>query len=658
MHPKKLAMRLCMLVPLAFVLATIAFTVGRISVASASQTECFSYEYACTPGYDATNTAGGWAWKYYGGSEAVNGNGYHNCTLYAAWRLEENGLANPGSSWGNASEWTQHTSYNHTPALGSIAWWGSGFGHVAYVDQIRGSEVHVIADNYIGPHSNGYTDSGWISVSSVEEFLHPHDLSGGGGGGVSEGSFVSNDGFVYRIAGGAPIYVSTWSAVGGPQPSTALSDAEFAALPQYPRDGTFLNSSTGAVYRVAGGAPLFLSSWNAVGGSQSYVTVDQAAIDNAGGGVPWSHLRPYPADGTFLNSSTGAVYRVAGGAPLFVSNWNAVGGPQPYVTIDQWDIENISNPAAHLRPYPADGTFLNSSTGAVYRVAGGAPLFVSSWNAVGGPQPYVTVDQWDLENISNPAAHLRSYPTDGTFLNSSTGAVYRVAGGAPLFLSNWNAVGGPQPYVTVDQWDIENISNPAAHLNPVPSDGTFLNTSTGHVYRIAGGAPFAVSRWNVFGGEQPYTTVDEWDLEHITNPAAHLNETPADGTIVEGVPSDTYWSFSGGLRTEVSRTPGATTVDDVGLSAFPEPIPLAAPTAVHTEPTSTTSNPVDQPTATTPSPSPIPTHGVLAAKASKPPIGSSVLARALAKCRKIKSHRKRSKCLATAERRYHSARKR
>jgi len=386
--------------------------------------------------------------------------------------------------------------------------------------------------------------------------------------------------------------------------------------------------------------------------------VDQAAIDNAGGGVPWSHLRPYPADGTFLNSSTGAVYRVAGGAPLFVSSWNAVGGPQLYVTVDQWDLENISNPAAHLRQYPADGTFLNSSTGAVYRVAGGAPLFVSKWSAVGGEQPYVDIDNWDIENIGNPAAHLNGIPANGTFLNSSTGAVYRVVGGAPLFVSNWNAVGGSQPYVTVDQWDLENISNPAAHLNPVPADGTFLNTSTGHVYRIAGGAPFAVSSWNVFGGEQPYITVDEWDLEHIANPAAHLNERPANGTIVEGLPSDTYWSFSAGLRTQVSSAPGATTVDDFGLSAFPKPTPPLGPVTTHTETPSATPNSLGQPKGTTSSLSATPAHGVLGTSAhAAPKKASFALSRALAKCRKIRSHRNRAKCETAAKRRYRAAQK-
>ena len=86
----------------------------------------------------------------------------------------------PSGTWGNAVDWIKHSSYNHSPAVGSIAWWGSevagGYGHVAYVDQVNGSQVHVIADNYIGQNSDGYTSSGWIAASSVDEFLHPHDV--------------------------------------------------------------------------------------------------------------------------------------------------------------------------------------------------------------------------------------------------------------------------------------------------------------------------------------------------------------------------------------------------------------------------------------------------------------------------------------------------
>ncbi len=109
-------------------LATSAFiglpgSVG-ISPASGSAQDCLSYAYACTPGYTATNTQGTWAWKYYGNYPWNNINtptGIHNCTLYAAWRLEQSGMGDPGG-WGNAATWINHTSWNHTPAVGSIAW--------------------------------------------------------------------------------------------------------------------------------------------------------------------------------------------------------------------------------------------------------------------------------------------------------------------------------------------------------------------------------------------------------------------------------------------------------------------------------------------------------------------------------------------------------
>ena len=66
-----------------------------------------------------------------------------------------------------------------------------------------------------------------------------------------------------------------------------------------------------------------------------------------------------PADGTLISTvQDGRVYRIAGGASLYVSTWSAVGGPQPTVAVDQWDVDNTSNPAAHLLGYPADGTLI------------------------------------------------------------------------------------------------------------------------------------------------------------------------------------------------------------------------------------------------------------------------------------------------------------
>jgi hypothetical protein len=166
---------------------------------------------------------------------------------------------------------------------------------------------------------------------------------------------------------------------------------------------------------------------------------------------------------------------------------------------------------------------------------------------------------------------LNAVPADGTEINFQGQGFYVMAGGAPLYLTSCSAFSGAcAGVVTVDPWDLANITNPMAHMNAVPADGTFINTSTGNVYRIAGGAPFAVSSWSIFGGQQPYVTVDEWDIDNITNAAAHLKARPVDGTLVQGLPSHGYWSFSGGLRTSAAAASGAVSVDDVGLAAFPQ----------------------------------------------------------------------------------------
>ena len=218
---------------------------------------------------------------------------------------------------------------------------------------------------------------------------------------------------------------------------------------------------------------------------------------------------------------------------------------------------------------PAGGSFVQvSGLATIYAIAGGAPLAVSNWGAVGGAQPYSVVSQAQFNSLP-------STPANGTFVNARTASgteegSFVIAGGAPVYISTWSVYGGaPAGVVSIDYWDLQNITNSAAHLNAVPANGTFLNTSTGAVYRVAGGAPIAVSTWSLFGGVQPYVTIDQWDINNIANPAAHLNAKPANGTLVEGLPSRSYWSFSGGRRRPAGASGAAVKVDDVGLGAFP-----------------------------------------------------------------------------------------
>ncbi len=153
---------------------------------------------------------------------------------------------------------------------------------------------------------------------------------------------------------------------------------------------------------------------------------------------------------------------------------------------------------------------------------------------------------------------------DGTFVQLiGSSEVFRIAGGAPLLVNDWSQFGGPQPVqqITQIQFDL---------LRSFPVDGTFLSTSpTGPTYRVAGGAPISVSTWDIYGGPQPNIQIDPWDIQNTASPFAHLRSAPLDCTVVEGLPSGSYWQFAGGQRTAAPATPGAVGVDDAGLAAFP-----------------------------------------------------------------------------------------
>jgi glycoside hydrolase-like protein len=220
-----------------------------------------------------------------------------------------------------------------------------------------------------------------------------------------------------------------------------------------------------------------------------------------------------------------------------------------------------------------DGTFVQvSGTPYFFEIVGGAPMFVSDWSTVGGAQAYTVITEQQYEAL-NPV------PVNGTFVETNTGAVYRIAGGAPMYLSDPTPFGAIVP-LHVDEWNIDNVGNPMSHLNPVPSDGTFVTTVTGSTYRVAGGALFSVTRWSVFGGVQSSVVIDPWDVQEIFNPLAHLAYVPVNGTVVEGLPSQAYWRFTTGQRKLTSPTAAAVRVDDRSLGAYPA-VPCTVPRLTH-----------------------------------------------------------------------------
>lgn len=75
--------------------------------------------------------------------------------------------------WGHALA----AETNHTPAVGSIAWYAGGaMGHVAYVAQINltNQTVFLDSDNYAGG-VNGYTSNGWVPINQPTGYIHLRD---------------------------------------------------------------------------------------------------------------------------------------------------------------------------------------------------------------------------------------------------------------------------------------------------------------------------------------------------------------------------------------------------------------------------------------------------------------------------------------------------
>ena len=109
----------------------------------------------------------------------------NNCTNYSAFRLSRNGASNPGNL-GNAGDWAANArakgfAVNSTPAVGAIAQWNYGsayapwYGHVAYVEQVTGSELLLSDSNWQGGSKRWRVRAGESQWPS--NFIHIRDVA-------------------------------------------------------------------------------------------------------------------------------------------------------------------------------------------------------------------------------------------------------------------------------------------------------------------------------------------------------------------------------------------------------------------------------------------------------------------------------------------------
>jgi hypothetical protein len=223
-----------------------------------------------------------------------------------------------------------------------------------------------------------------------------------------------------------------------------------------------------------------------------------------------------------------------------------------------------------------DGTFvetglygISSGVTGIFRVAGGAPIWVHDCSAfTGGCRPITDVS--DLADYS-------MYPAEGTILCGQQagggGGAFVVAGGAPIWIASFQHVNGTCP--PVDQYAIDHAGEAALldHLRYYPADGTFLvGEPQGTVlYEVIGHVAFRVTDCSALGGCGPPVPVDETAIAGAGGAGylSHLAVDMTPHTSVEGLPSNTFWVVDHGVRRRGLASVARGTVNDASLAAYP-----------------------------------------------------------------------------------------
>ena len=188
--------------------------------------------------------------------------------------------------------------------------------------------------------TSAYVPSGdWANHQRLHQYQGGHNATYGGAtinidsdyvdaGGAGGNALFPNGTFV-QVSGSGPASSrsraarrcswSDWSDVGGAQPYTVITPQQFDSLNPVPTDGTMIETDTGAVYRDRRRRADVRQR-----PARCSATVQPVLVDIVGHrrtpATRMSHLNAVPVNGTFLTTTSGLNYRVAGGAPIGVTN--------------------------------------------------------------------------------------------------------------------------------------------------------------------------------------------------------------------------------------------------------------------------------------------------------------------------------------------------
>ena len=169
-----------------------------------------------------------------------------------------------------------------------------------------GASVLLLVAGLVSPAGAAAAPVGARRVAAtVERRLASHSVTVASGVRLlPNGSFVTAWGRCGGWWGGALVHVSSWAPDGGRHATIALTAAQYDVVRSiHIRDGQFIRTmGDGAVYRVVEGAPWYVSSWAAVGGPHPTIGIDLSDLRHAGPHHPWQALKSFAgADEGFLD---------------------------------------------------------------------------------------------------------------------------------------------------------------------------------------------------------------------------------------------------------------------------------------------------------------------------------------------------------------------
>lgn len=541
---------------------------------------------------------------------------------------------------------------------GDLVFFGSSSSdveHVGIVVSGTGTSANIVSaineEDGITTHTvhwfeGGFSWDGAVAIPGVGDTT-------GSGGREPNGTFIKVTGApaIYRVIGGAPVHVDSCAPLDGCPGLVEVSNlADYATEPE---NGAYMRMANGPlaglIARVVGGDPLGLTTCEGLPGCSEAINLDE------GGFNEYARAHEVIANGTFVRVAEGSEYgligRVVGGVLLGLTTCEGLeGNCGSAVNV----AENAYNSYAARYKTIANGTFVRVADGSEYgligRVVGGVLLGLDTCEGLeGNCGSAINV----AENAYNTYASEHRIIENGTFVRVAdgprAGLIGRVVGGVLLGLTTCEGMESEGCDMAVNV--AENAYLYYAGEYDTIANGTFVRVADGPkaglIARAAGGALLGLTSCVPLEECPGQVNVAENAFAYYT--AEHPQ--PANGTLVEGVPSDTYWLITNGEREPASAGAGAVAIDDGSLAFFPIKAisggnPGTGSTGTGTSSTGTSSTDGGSTSSSS-------KGGVLGSHTAKPLTRAQKLANAVRACDKLRRKRKREACIAAAKRRYH-----